>query len=100
MRDTPKKAAGGISNLLLIRPEERGPVLYFVAFFVLVGAGMALGRGTTDALFIKRYGVQYLPVMYMILGAPLVPGSRCLGGGAVPALQPANEPGVRGGAHR
>lgn len=79
MRDAPNQVAGkagigtvrGISSLLLIQPEERGPVLYFSAFFVLVGAGMALGRGTADALFLKRYGIEYLPVMYMILGGVL-----------------------------
>ncbi|NOY66188.1 MAG: hypothetical protein GXP13_02110 [Gammaproteobacteria bacterium] len=46
-------------------------VIYFVMFFLILGAGMAIGRGTTDALFFKRYGIEYLPVMYMILSLML-----------------------------
>ena len=43
-------------------------MLYFVMFFLVLGGGMAIGRGTTDALFFKRYGIEYLPVMYILLG--------------------------------
>jgi len=32
---------------------------------------MALGRGTADALFFKRYGIDYLPVMYIIVSVTL-----------------------------
>ncbi|MGD8875845.1 MAG: hypothetical protein PVH38_11915 [Gammaproteobacteria bacterium] len=55
-----------IENLLLIREGERGNVIYFLLFFLLVSAGMAVGRGTADALFLKRLGIEYLPVMYMV----------------------------------
>jgi len=54
-------------NLLLVRDEERASVLYYLLLFLLLGAGLALGRGTMDALFLKRYGIQYLPVMYGVL---------------------------------
>jgi len=43
-------------------------MLYFILFFLILGGGMAIGRGTTDALFFKRYGIEYLPIMYIILG--------------------------------
>ena len=33
---------------------------------MLVSAGMAIGRGSADALFLKRLGIEYLPVMYII----------------------------------
>ncbi len=46
-------------------------MLYFILFFLVIGSGMAIGRGTTDALFFKRYGIEYLPVMYIILGCLL-----------------------------
>ncbi len=32
--------------LLLIKRHERGHVLYFVLVYLLLGVGMALGRGT------------------------------------------------------
>lgn len=56
----------GIRNLLLVREGESADVLYFLSFFLLVSAGMAIGRGSADAMFLKRLGVEYLPVMYMI----------------------------------
>jgi hypothetical protein len=55
-----------IENLFLIREGERDNVAYFLLFFLLVSAGMAVGRGTADALFLKRLGIEYLPVMYMV----------------------------------
>ena len=55
-----------ISNLLLIRKGEQQQVLYFLILFFFVGAGMALGRGASEALFFKRYGIEYLPIMYII----------------------------------
>lgn len=61
-----------LTNLLLIRDEERSPVLYYMALFVLLGVGLSLGRGSMAALFLKRYGVQYLPVMYAVLSVFMV----------------------------
>jgi len=57
---------GGIEKRLLIHAGERSSVLYFLFFFMLVSAGMAIGRGSADALFLKRLGIEYLPVMYII----------------------------------
>ena len=57
---------------LLIRPGEGAQVGYFFALFVTIGVGMALGRGTTDALFFKRYGIEYLPVMYVLVSVLLM----------------------------
>ena len=60
-----------IFRLLLIRKNEYRQVGYFFLLFCLIGAGLSIGRGTSDALFFKRYGIQYLPVMYMILSVLL-----------------------------
>jgi hypothetical protein len=57
---------GGIEKRLLIHAGERGDVLYFLLFFMLVSAGMAIGRSSADALFLKRLGIEYLPLMYII----------------------------------
>jgi len=60
------------SKLLLIRANERGTVVYFFALYVFVGIGLAIGRSTADALFLKRFGIEYLPVMYLILSIVLM----------------------------
>lgn len=57
-----------LESRLLVQPGERSNVLYFLFFFMLVSAGMAIGRGTADALFLKRLGIEYLPLMYVIQG--------------------------------
>ena len=57
-----------IGKLLLVQANEISHVRYFFFLFMLIGCGMALGRGTTDALFFKRYGIEFLPMMYIILG--------------------------------
>jgi hypothetical protein len=55
-----------LETQLLIRKGESGSVVYFLCFFLLVSTGMAIGRGSADALFLKRLGIEYLPLMYMI----------------------------------
>ena len=57
-----------ISSLLLIHRDERRQLGYLLIVFMLMGAGIALGRGTADALFFKRYGIEYLPVMFILVG--------------------------------
>ncbi len=56
----------GLKKLLMIQEEETGQVIYFLLFFLLVSAGMAVGRSSADAMFFKRFGIEYLPVMYII----------------------------------
>lgn len=56
-----------LGSFILIRDREYRHVAYFFALYFLIGCGMALGRGTADALFFKRYGIEYLPVMYIIV---------------------------------
>jgi ATP/ADP translocase len=55
-----------LGKLFLVHEGETGTVLYFLFFFMIVSAGMAVGHGTADALFFKRFGIEYLPVMYII----------------------------------
>ena len=61
----------GLKKQLLIREGETAKVVYFLTVFLLVGAGMAIGRGTADALFMKRLGIEYLPMVYMALSLTL-----------------------------
>jgi len=55
-----------LGKLFLVHEGETGNVVYFLFFFLVVSAGMAIGRGTADALFFKRFGIEYLPLMYII----------------------------------
>ncbi len=64
-----------IRKLFLVHEDESGEVLYFLLFFLLVSAGMAIGRSTADALFFKRFGIEYLPLMYIIQSVLLAAAS-------------------------
>ena len=55
-----------ISGLLLIKHGEQQQVFYFLILFFFVGTGMAVGRSASEALFFKRYGIEYLPLMFII----------------------------------
>ena len=61
-----------LTSLFMIRGDERASVRYFGSVFFLLGAGLAIGQGTAYALFLKRYGIEYLPIMYVVLGFIMV----------------------------
>jgi len=78
--DTPAGAGGRgaaremlrrLTELLLVKDEERRQVGFFLVVFFLLGAGIAVGRGSADALFFKRYGIEHLPAMYAVLSIVL-----------------------------
>jgi ATP/ADP translocase len=52
--------------MLLVQETEFPRTAYFFMLCLIIGMGLALGRGTSDALFFKRYGFEYLPVVYLI----------------------------------
>ncbi|MCW8964841.1 MAG: MFS transporter [Gammaproteobacteria bacterium] len=55
-----------IARIFLVKPEESRVVIYNLVLFVFLGVGLALGRGTADALFFKRYGIEHLPWVYVL----------------------------------
>jgi HEAT repeat protein len=57
-----------MAKLLLVRQSEWPRLSYFFLLFFVISAGLAIGRGTADALFLKRFGIQYLPIMYVAIG--------------------------------
>jgi hypothetical protein len=61
----------GLGLLHAVRPGELRLVGHFALLFFLVSAGLALGRGTADALFFKRYGIEYLPLVFVAQSALL-----------------------------
>ncbi|MDH5514597.1 MAG: cyclic nucleotide-binding domain-containing protein [Gammaproteobacteria bacterium] len=54
-----------LTRLLLIQEEESGQVLFFLLFFIILGAGLSIGRASADAMFLKRYGIEYLPLVFL-----------------------------------
>jgi HEAT repeat protein len=53
---------------LKVRPGEGRMVALQIGLTFCVSAGGSLGGNGVDALFVKRFGVQYLPYLYMALG--------------------------------
>lgn len=58
-------------QLLLIRPHERQVAWYLFGVLFLTGLGLGLGRGVNDALFLHRFGVDFLPATYVLVGAAM-----------------------------
>jgi len=56
-----------IAKLLLVRDNEKRHVMYFFLLYAILGCGIAFGRNSTDVLFFKRFGIEYLPLMYVAL---------------------------------
>lgn len=48
---------------------------YFALLFFLLGMGLAIGRGSANALFLKRYGVAHLPEAFALVGLSLAVAS-------------------------
>ena len=57
-----------IRNVLNIRADEGRIVTLVTGIMLLTSVGFTLGSTAVDALFFARFGVQYLPAMYMLLG--------------------------------
>lgn len=57
-----------IFEILKIRPGEERMSSLLVGLMLITSAGSALGGNAISALFFNRFGVEFLPVMYMILG--------------------------------
>lgn len=62
--DAPRRGGRDWLGWLMIRPGEGRLMLYLAGVFLLFGLGMALGRASSDTLFFKRFGVEYLPQMF------------------------------------
>ena len=58
-----------LASFLQIRAGEARLAGFVAALFALIEAGRGLGGNAADALFYTRFGVEYLPYMFMLLGA-------------------------------
>ena len=57
--------------MLRLRPDEGRTVALAVAMSFFVSAGLMIGQSGIEALFFARYGVEKLPVMYLVLGGTM-----------------------------
>jgi len=44
---------------------------YFFLLLLLIGFSMAIARGVSNTLFLRRYGIEYLPVIFLMQGITL-----------------------------
>src|SRR5512140_150717 len=61
-----------LASILKVRPEEGRLVLLVGLLFLCIQAGQGLGDNAASALFFLRFGVDFLPYMYLFLGATTV----------------------------
>ena len=57
-----------LHDLFLIKEGEVSTIFYFITFFLVIGFSMALANATANALFLKRFGIDYLPLVYLAQG--------------------------------
>lgn len=57
-----------LASLLNVRAEEGRLVLLVAILFACIQAGQGMGDNAASALFLLRYGVDFLPYMYIFLG--------------------------------
>lgn len=50
-------------------------MFFLYALSILAGFGLSVGQVSSDALFFKLYGMQYLPHMYALIALVLMPAS-------------------------
>src|SRR5512142_3466463 len=58
-----------LASILRVKREEGRLALLVSLLFLCVQAGQGLGDNAAAALFFLRFGVDFLPYMYVLLGA-------------------------------
>src|SRR5215216_2470635 len=58
-----------LASLLKVRLEEGRLVILVALLFACIQAGQGMGDNAASALFLLRFGVDYLPYMYIAAGA-------------------------------
>jgi len=58
-----------LSSFFQIHAGEERPVVLLIALALTPSLGGAIGSPAVEALFYRRFGVEFLPYMYMALGA-------------------------------
>ena len=58
-----------LASLLKVRVDEGRLVILVALLFACIQAGQGMGDNAASALFLLRFGVDFLPYMYLFLGA-------------------------------
>ncbi len=58
-----------VASLLKVQPEEIELAVLMGTLFMCLQAGQGMGDNAASALFYLRFGVDFLPYMYVLLGA-------------------------------
>ena len=58
-----------LASVLRVQPEEGGLALLVGMLFLCLQAGQGMGDNAASELFFLRFGVDFLPYMYVLLGA-------------------------------
>src|SRR3990172_5326539 len=69
-----------LGEALKIRPGEGRMAALAIGLMLLVSAGSSIGSASIDALFFSRFGVQFLPTMYVVLGVTTFVSSMLITG--------------------
>jgi len=64
-----------LSRLLMLRAGEGRIMVFLYVFSLIAGFGLSIGQVSSDALFFKLYGMEYLPHMYALIALILAPAS-------------------------
>jgi len=64
-----------LSRMLMLRASEARVMVFLYLFSLIAGFGLSIGNASSDALFFKLYGMEYLPHMYAIIALVLAPAS-------------------------
>ncbi len=59
---------GSLLHKLRIQPAEAGVALRLAGLLFFATSGAAIGSPGVEAMFFSRFGVEYLPQMYILLG--------------------------------
>jgi HEAT repeat protein len=57
-----------LADVLKIRPGEGRIVALLTGMILVISAGVGMGAASVNALFFSRFGVEYLPHLYIALG--------------------------------
>ena len=67
-----------LAALLPVRPEERRLTLFLYALLMLMVLSDWVGKVAADGLFVKRLGVEWLPVMFVVTPLAMLATSALL----------------------
>src|SRR5919198_997777 len=93
-------AMGRLGEALRVRRGEGRTVALTVGTMAVASAGFAIGQSGIDGLFFSRYGVENLPILYLIQGPLMFAASLGATGALAAAAVPRRSTRLRGARRR